>query len=70
MIASNGSLVGAELPPGAPVPPFGLGPNGGTVVPTPAMLPGLISMGIAAWRKRRQEEMAGEQGADPVLEEV
>jgi len=26
--------------------------------------------GIAAWRKRRQAEMAGEQGADPVLEEV
>lgn len=58
----------APLPPGAPLP--NLGPSGGTVIPTPAVLPGLISMGIAAWRKRRQEEMAGEQEADPVIEEV
>ncbi|WP_414548325.1 PTPA-CTERM sorting domain-containing protein [Anabaena sp. CCY 0017] len=26
-----------------------------TVIPTPAMLPGLIGMGIAAWRKKRQQ---------------
>jgi len=40
------------------------------VIPTPAMLPGLIGMGIAAWRKRSQEELAGDQEADPVMEEV
>ncbi|MFM7450811.1 MAG: PTPA-CTERM sorting domain-containing protein [Leptolyngbyaceae cyanobacterium] len=37
------------------------GPTGGgaTVVPTPALLPGLIGMGIAAWRKRKAEAEAG-----------
>ena len=27
------------------------------IVPTPALLPGLLGMGIAAWRKRKQEAM-------------
>jgi hypothetical protein len=29
-----------------------------TVVPTPALLPGLVGMGFAAIRKRRQAEVA------------
>ncbi|MFM7447728.1 MAG: PTPA-CTERM sorting domain-containing protein [Leptolyngbyaceae cyanobacterium] len=56
-LPNSGSIVLGDPPPSE-------------IIPTPAMLPGLISMGIAAWRKRRQEEMAGEQEADPVLEEV
>ena len=36
------------------------GPTGDpTVVPTPALLPGLIGMGVAAWRKRQAEAEAG-----------
>jgi hypothetical protein len=31
------------------------------VVPTPALLPGLIGMGIAAWRKRRDGSLAAEE---------
>ncbi|MBF2025812.1 MAG: PTPA-CTERM sorting domain-containing protein [Oscillatoriales cyanobacterium C42_A2020_001] len=27
----------------------------GTAIPTPALLPGLISMGMAVWRKRKAE---------------
>jgi len=36
------------------------GPTGDpTVVPTPALIPGLIGMGVAAWRKRQAEAEAG-----------
>ncbi len=35
--------------------------NGGVPIPTPALLPGLIGMGVAALRKRQQED--GEQEA-------
>ena len=35
-------------------------PGNPLVVPTPAMLPGLISMGIAAWRKRKAEAAESE----------
>jgi len=36
------------------------GPTGDpTVVPTPALIPGLIGMGVAAWRKRKAEAEAG-----------
>lgn len=31
----------------------------GPVVPTPALLPGLIGMGVAAWRRRKAEAQAG-----------
>jgi hypothetical protein len=30
--------------------------NEPTAIPTPALLPGLLGMGIAAWRKRKNEE--------------
>ncbi len=33
--------------------PLGGGGGGAQVVPTPALLPGLVGLGIAAWRKRR-----------------
>ncbi len=42
------------------------GGNGGTgEVPTPAMLPGLIGMGIAAWRKKKNQ--ANEEQASSAL---
>jgi hypothetical protein len=31
----------------------------GTPVPTPALLPSLIGIGVAAWRKRNTEMQAG-----------
>jgi hypothetical protein len=33
---------------------------GGTPIPTPALLPGLIGMGLAAWRKRKSEQAESE----------
>jgi hypothetical protein len=39
---------------------FGSVTPGTTPVPTPALLPGLVGLGLSAWRKRKGEEAAAE----------